>query len=521
MSVMRERLSWRAIARLSLVASLVLSVAANARAEGEAPGAPTTTYLPFVPREEQAPVPSPQPSPTVVPGQPTPTPTSTAAPAPPVGTPSPNLSPSVLGIELYDLVGESTMAAQAGATWVRKNALVWSDVETIEGQRNWAGQAHLEAELIEASRQGLIVILVIRHTPLWARKYANSVCGPIKSDKFDAFARFARDAVLRYSKPPYNVKYWELYNEPDAGVNESNVVYGCWGDYTLPQFGGRYYADMLKRAYPQMKAADAQIRVMIGGLLMPCNPDIPGLEPPHWDCRLTTFFDGILAGGGGPYFDGVSFHTYDSYWGMDPYFGTEPGYYGQQGWESAYNTTGPLVIAKTRYLRDRMNRYGVTGKFLMDTENAVLCWSACAEDDQRYDLTKAYYVVQSTAAAMAEGLSAIIWYSLQGWAGSGMVSANLTPKAAYTAFQVTRQKLSNVTYLAPVSPIDLRGASDIMGYKFRRSDGGQVWVLWSLDGDPHTITLPAVPTAITGPLGEQSPAAQRFTLTIKPVFVEF
>ena len=98
----------------------------------------------------------------------------------------------------------------ANATWTRRNALIWSSVESTEGARDWNAVASLESELQAASANGLQVILEVRSTPEWARKIAGSgsSCGPIRADKLAAFGAFMHDLVARYSAPPYNIKVW-------------------------------------------------------------------------------------------------------------------------------------------------------------------------------------------------------------------------------------------------------------------------------------------------------------------------
>jgi hypothetical protein len=81
------------------------------------------------------------------------------------------------------------------------------------------------------------------------------------------------DLVARYSVPPYNVKYWELWNEPDvdpalAGLIGGDIPFGCWGDSTDPYYGGGYYAEMLKAVYPRIKAADPQAQVARGRIAL-------------------------------------------------------------------------------------------------------------------------------------------------------------------------------------------------------------------------------------------------------------
>src|SRR5512145_713220 len=113
------------------------------------------------------------------------------------------------------------------------------------------------------------MIAIIGSTPTWALK-SGYTCGAVSQAALEEFGDFVFDAVQRYSAPPYNVKYWELWNEPDV-VN----YLGCWGDEADPYYGGSYYAEMLKVAYPKIKAADPEAQVLTGGLLLDCDPVNP------------------------------------------------------------------------------------------------------------------------------------------------------------------------------------------------------------------------------------------------------
>ena len=193
--------------------------------------------------------------------------------------------------------------------------------------------------------------------------------------------------------------------------------------------------------------------------------------------------DGILHAGGGAYFDGVSFHGYDYYMGS-------PGQYCNPGWKSAWNTTGPVGIAKAHFLEGVLSAHGVTGKFLMNTETAILCTS-CASD-ATFEATTAYYVAQSYAAAIAEGWRANLWYSALGWCNSGLLNPDLSPKPAYDAFRAARSELQDARLVREI--IHYPG---VKGYVFDRGDR-QVWMMWSLDGADHAVTLPMVQLA-SGP----------------------
>jgi hypothetical protein len=136
----------------------------------------------------------------------------------------------IFGIELHALsdAGGLGLLTGSGAHWVRRNALLWSDVEYLPGERNWQNVARLEAELQAAADDNLNVILIVRSTPQFARQVASSACGPVAAEAFEAFADFMAEAVSRYSYPPYNVLFWEIGNEPDidSAQMRSDSVYG-------------------------------------------------------------------------------------------------------------------------------------------------------------------------------------------------------------------------------------------------------------------------------------------------------
>jgi hypothetical protein len=310
--------------------------------------------------------------------------------------------------------------------------------------------------------------------------------------------------------PPYNVRYWEIWNEPDVdssifGYGDS--IYGCWGDQNDAYYGGGYYAEMLKAAYPQIKAADPQAHVLVGGLLLDCDPRPgAGCAVDGHDSKQPMFLEGILRNNGGPYLDGVSFHAYDYYYGQS-------GKYGNSNWQSAWNTTGPVFIAKAQFIQSLLSQYGVSGKFLLNTESALLC-DSCS-NDPAFETTKAYYVAQAYAAAIAQGLQANVWYSVLGWQNSGLLNPDLSPRLAYTAFQFTRSELRDATWVR-----DITEYTGVKGYEFQRGDR-RIWVLWSLDGNAHSIILSSAPPAAWDALGNSVPPAASMNVSLNPLYLEW
>lgn len=445
------------------------------------------------------------------------TPTKTSLPEPTATESRKAPEQPIAGVELHSLSTDRGLAliGQAGANWVRYNSVIWSLVEPEEGARNWEAISRLEEGMRNTAVAGINLIVVIRDAPAWAQLQVGILCSPVRNEKLEAYGNFLHDMVERYSQPPYSVKYWELGNEPDVelGGVPADSQYGCWGDPGQPFFGGGYYAEMLKAVYPRIKAADPEAKVLVGGLLIDCNPTNPPETQPgsgqYIDCTAGTFLEGILQNGGGDYFDGVSFHAYD-------YFTGVPGGYANPNWQTSWDTTGPVLIAKTHYLRSVLANYGYDEKELINSEVAVVCGRTGKEDyclGNEYSLTKAYYVAQSYAAAQVVGLKANIWYSITGWRGSGLIDQFSNPFPAFLSFETVTQMLEGAAPLDIIT--DVEGAA---GLAFEKN-GKQLWLLWSQDGQPHTVRIPFSVERISDVFGSELPAAQTFELGIAPLYI--
>ena len=438
----------------------------------------------------------------------TPIPTPSMTPFPvllPIGGVEVNRLSSDYGLDLLEI---------SNIHWIRLNGIIWADVEPKESIRNWEALEKIEGDLINASKSGFNVILVIRHTPPWAQSINGSLCGPIKQDKLKSFGNFMFDLVSRYSKPPYNVKYWELGNEPDIDPTlvPYDSQYGCWGDQLDPYYGGGYYAEMLKATYPKIKEADIESNIIIGGLLLNCDPTNPPETKQgsgeYVNCESSKFLEGILQNGGGEYFDGVSFHAYDYYYGSY-------GKYGNPNWHSSWENTGPVVNAKANFLDDILIKYDYPNKFLMNTETALLCTSnkanVCISDE--FEETKASYLAESLVAAKANSLFANIWYSMTGWRHSGLTTADYQPKQAFVAYEYSLKMLNNASFIRKINDYP-----DVLGYEFQ-SENQRIWFLRSFIEEPKNIHLPLDSYEIHDIYGNLLEKIQDITITLNPIYI--
>jgi hypothetical protein len=311
--------------------------------------------------------------------------------------------------------------------------------------------------------------------------------------------------------------YWEIWNEPDIDPEllvDTKSVFGCWGNNDDAFYGGGDYADMLYVVYPAIKAVDPTAQVLVGGLLMDCDPRLLfGCTNNHGK-NPSRFLEGILRRNGnmdgGNYFDGISFHAYDYYLGSE-------GQYSNPNWGTDSNTFGPSLGVKSEFIRETLDNFNVTNKFLMNTESALIC-NSC-EMDITFEATKGNYLIQNYSSAIASGLKTNIWFTIFGWRNSGLLNPDLSPKLAFTAFKFARFLLRDSTYKGEIDSSDINDIVGLRGYKYDLEDH-EIWVLWSLDGAGHSVTLnPGVPLEIYDSLGTIITPSSSLIIGLEPIFL--
>jgi len=416
---------------------------------------------------------------------------------------------NIFGAQLDQLTPEKGLLqmVQAKSAWTRRD-YVWSLVEPNEGDRNWDAVKYFEDELITASQNNINVILILLDAPSWARTEA-TCGGKVKPDKYPALASFVHDLVDRYSRPPYNLKYVEMWNEPDV-----DGFLGCWGDINDTQYyGGQAYGDMLKVVYPAAKSANPEIQLLVGGLLLDCDPTkIPNTTK---DCTPAYFLKGILERGASNAFDGVAFHSGDYYLGVK-------GQYYNPNFVSTWNTTGPVTAAKSAFLNNLLAQYNVTGKYLINTEAGIKCGdpAQCSLPEYGFEETKAYYMIEDGVTALARNYQANIWYSVYGDRFSGLLTLENQPLPVYYAFQYMTMKLESLTFHQEITSYP-----NVKAYEFISTEGELLWVLWSLDGNDHSISLPNMPTNLERISANGKPEgnapAINITVGIAPIFIQY
>lgn len=476
---------WR-LASIILIGVLLISCAS-----------PTAVSTTAVPSPLVVSATEPQTTPTI---EPTPVPTNIpqAIPYPGIGVETNKINPLILG-----------KTGNVHVNMMRVNGLLWSKVEPEEGQRNWEAVASLETELKSIAEIGVQVILIVRSTPPWAQKVPGATCGVVKADKLTAYATFLKDLAARYSVPPFSVKYWELGNEPDVDPSliPPDSPFGCYGDQNDPYYGGGYYAEMLKAAYPAIKASDPEAQVSIGGLLLDCDPTNP---PQGKDCKPSLFLKGILENGGGPFFDIVSYHSYTLYVGSLDWDENHP----------AWKSRGGVSAGKVSFIREVLSSYGLQ-KAIFDTEAGLVCsekskdW--CNPPGDNFYEAQADYLVRLYVGNWANDVKATIWYTLDGpgWRYGSLLDKDQNPKPAYRAARFLQKELGESTYTGSINQYP-----GLRVYEFA-AKGKRIWVLWAPNEIEQTIQLPGGNPHVFDKYGAEIPLSGNMLPVKNPIYIEF
>ena len=329
----------------------------------------------------------------------------------------------------------------SGADWLRVR-VEWETIEPNEPlpgeQQEYFWQYHDEALRLVAET-GVRIIATLSDSPSWA---ASVPCAPIYSDRLDEFARFLTDLVNRYKVPPYQIKHWELVNEPDSNRYTYGHIsgHGCWA------YDGDQYAKMLKVANQAIKKADPHAAVLMGGIAYDWFEEYGG--------PFNRYFpDDVMENGGGFSIDALNLHYYPDFsaewdrwnpesddrqyaWIPAPTCGIV-----DDGVGNSYDVEGFDIVAKTTHYRNRMNTcYGVA-KPVWVTEVGAHGYP----DDQASLDNQARYVVKVYARALSAGVQNITWFSLDrppyDRFGQSLLNSDYSPKPAYFAYQTLTSEL--------------------------------------------------------------------------------
>ncbi|MBI4507709.1 MAG: cellulase family glycosylhydrolase [Chloroflexi bacterium] len=390
----------------------------------------------------------------------------------------------------YQDAAESARVRQGGAQLMRVY-VEWAGLQPYQAYGDGqyfelTNKARLDEQLKRVADAGMTAVVLVGEAPDWA---APRPRGPLYPDRSAYFDRFIEILVNTYKNPPYNVRHWELWPEPDAMDQIPEAVLGRYGSDILKRRAwgnhGAAYAAMLRSAYPAIKRIDAGATVLLGAIAY----DWFGDNCPGFNCGGIfnyRFIDDVIAAGGACCFDVLAFNDYAVF---------------APGWEA--HAPGRDIVAKTNYLRERLGRTGVD-KPLMVLEAGL--WSEGSDMPLR--LTngqviavrpsaelQAMYVTKLYARAASLGQVGVSWYTFRDFGYDpekrGLMTEDLRPKPAFWAYRIAADRLRGAFFsgIAPRLPV-LSGLGELEGYEFATPDARRFVVAWVDGAETASMTMP-------------------------------
>jgi hypothetical protein len=335
---------------------------------------------------------------------------------------------------------------------------------------------------------GVQIIATVADAPSWAAQYP---CAPIHADRLDEFGQFLGDLVQRYKQPPYNIRHWELINEPDSTWRRPDANgLGCWADSSTDQ-DGRVYVDMLAVAHNAIKTADPGATILMGGVGHDWFTEYGG----PFD---RMFPDDVMQHGGAQYFDVLNFHYFPDFgaewerWvphGNPPTCGIV-----DDGVGTPYEAWGIDLAAKTNHYRNRLATcYGVD-KPVWITELAEHGYAGMPLSLEN----QARYVIQGYVRGLSAGAARITWYALttpNDAFEQSLLYDDWSPKPAFYAYQTMTRELGSYQFVRS------HNLEDREAYVFRDPCGKEKTVAW---GRAPLTLAPAARVRVIDRLGGES-----------------
>ena len=185
---------------------------------------------------------------------------------------------------------EMNLMNHIGVHWIRA-VFPWAQVQSQDPSQADEEWTYLDRLVNYAQALGMQIDAIVDNSPLWAESSVPTIpCTKQPSFNLTAYATFAAEVAARY--PASVVSAIELQNAPNLP-----------GNWETPDACG--YTQLMKQAYPAIKAANPAVTVLTGGLGAQ-NAIRKGQQGIAGD----IFFGQMYSFGAHGYFDVLSWHPY-------------------------------------------------------------------------------------------------------------------------------------------------------------------------------------------------------------------
>jgi len=189
----------------------------------------------------------------------------------------------VYGMVQADVDRTMELLSSTGVKSVRL-LIPWAGVEATQNQLDWST---VDKTVNSAAGRGLAVVGIVNSTPRWAVASGGQYLSGRPASPA-TYGEFVAKVVSRYLG---KISAVEIWNEPNAVT------------FYTPQPDPAGYVDLLKAAYPRVKAVDPSV-VVIGGSLAPL------VDFGAYTINAVSFLSQMYAAGAKDYLDAVAYHPY-------------------------------------------------------------------------------------------------------------------------------------------------------------------------------------------------------------------
>jgi hypothetical protein len=362
------------------------------------------------------------------------------------------------------------MARASGHRWTRVHDTSmftkWPVTETAPGAWRFFDK-HADA----ARDGGMAVLGMLDGAPRWVstKPREGGYWGiwhlPDRPEAAKAWEAYVGAVVGHYRG---RIDAWEVWNEP-------------WGDWFSGNGGTpQLYAELLRIAYRTAKAANPAC-VVVG------VDTYRGHDAWH---------EGVLAAAKLDAFDAFSFHDYN---------------------DALYGGPTPLAKVQADAFNAAQARHGAP-KPLWNTEGGALALASMYAPETGGMPLRAQLAqgVRYDVTMMAAGVRMFCYYAAHADPGMGHPEGALEWDRAIKPLLAGRAVLASlVDGLGP--PVRSEPAAGVDLYAYPARDGQVVQVLWSHDGEPHPVPIPAQ-ARVLDVFGNPLALEGRVTVTIEPVY---
>jgi hypothetical protein len=187
------------------------------------------------------------------------------------------------------------MMREAGVQWAREE-ISWDKLQrTKGGPFQWAGDGsgfyNYDRSIERMHKADINVLGLLAYNPAWFKSK-----NPALDEWIGDWGDYVYQTVARYGRDRKQIKYWEIWNEPNLRISGYES-----GLYTIKD-----YVRVLNVARAAAKAADPEAKIVLGGITSIWS-DIPTPE----DYDIPTYLRLLHDAGGWNSFDILAIHPYN------------------------------------------------------------------------------------------------------------------------------------------------------------------------------------------------------------------